>query len=95
MSIFSPKKKKDSYKKQLESNTNFDGAPLTENDIAYRRGYIKAVNEGNAIYAYKNATPEARAAYKKKKAEERSALREEFNAFKREQQKGKKKLSNK
>lgn len=66
--FFSPKNRKDFYEGQLRDGQDNKGNVLTEKDIAYRQGYIRSVKENNALYAYKNASPEKRAEYKAKKA---------------------------
>ena len=62
--FFSPNSKRKHYEQQLKTGVNSSGEALSDLDAAYRKGYNRAVRDQNRIFAYKNATPEQRAAYK-------------------------------
>lgn len=89
MAFYSPKKKKEYYKAQIESGVKNDGIPLSESDIAYRKGYINSVNESSRLYAYKNATEAERTQYREKKRAERKAQKAEFQKYLKEKNKKK------
>ncbi len=53
----SPDEKCEVFEEQLKSGHNSKGATLTNSDIAFRQGYIKAVKEQNSLLGVTSLEP--------------------------------------